>query len=254
MAKKTTIAAATVLGIALTLIGASPAEAAYTKKPPPPAPNLVAQLLALLSPPPPPTTVAPTPTTTVPVQNLDVGASGPAVKLLEDRLDALHYFVGAVDSTYDDDTFQAVMAFQKVNNLPRTGTVNSTLWSAMQTAKDPQPLVGNGGSQRVEVDLGRQILFLYNGGKLAKIIAVSSGTGDTPTPTGDYRIYSKSVGWETSALGQLYNSQYFVGGYAIHGSRSVPSQPASHGCVRIPMTAADWFPDQAPIGTPVYIR
>ncbi|MGH9226064.1 MAG: L,D-transpeptidase, partial [Acidimicrobiales bacterium] len=111
-----------------------------------------------------------------------------------------------------------------------------------------------GAGHRVEVDLGRQVLFLYEGGNLSKIIAVSSGTSETPTPTGDYKIYSQTQGWETSALGQLYNSQYFVGGYAIHGSRSVPAEPASHGCVRLPMTAADWFPNHVRIGTPVHIR
>ena len=61
------------------------------------------------------------------------------------------------------------------------------------------------------------------------------------------------MGWETGPLGSLYNSQYFNGGIAIHGSRSVPAYPASHGCVRISMSAAEWFPDQVSIGTPVYV-
>ncbi len=256
MPKKTTIAAAAAVWLLVTVAGAAPALAQAKTTRPPSQPNTILNLLAALlkSPsttaPPPPTTT----TTTIAVQNLDVGASGPAVKLLEQRLDALHYFVGALDDKYDDDTFQAVMAFQKVNRLKRTGTVDASLWGAMQTATDPQPLVPEGGAHRVEIDLGRQVLMLYTGNQVSKIIAVSSGTSATPTPTGDYKIYSQSVGWETSALGQLYNSQYFVGGYAIHGSRSVPEKPASHGCVRIPMTAADWFPDQVHIGTPVYIR
>ncbi len=185
---------------------------------------------------------------------LDVGSSGDQVKAVEQRLDALHYFVGAVDGRYDDDTYQAVMAFQKTNTMNRTGTVNQSVWSAMTTAKDPSPLVPGGGSHRVEVDLGRQVLFLYEGGKLSKIIAVSSGTSETPTPTGDYAVYRQAQGWEESDLGLLYNSQYFTGGYAIHGSKSVPAEPASHGCVRIPMSAADWFPSHVGIGTPVFVR
>jgi lipoprotein-anchoring transpeptidase ErfK/SrfK len=44
-----------------------------------------------------------------------------------------------------------------------------------------------------------------------------------------------------------------VGGYAIHGALSVPAEPASHGCVRIPMTAAEWFPQHVAIGTPVHV-
>lgn len=255
MPKRTTIATASALWLAVTLVAAVPAHAHHNNKVPTnSAPNPLAALLAQLFPSPTTTVPPTTTTTTVPVKNLDVGASGPAVRLLEQRLDTLRYFVGAVDARYDDDTFQAVMAFQKVNQLPRTGTVNDTLWSAMQTAKPPAPLVPDGGTHRVEIDLGRQVLFLYNGGQLATIIAVASGTSSTPTPTGDYRIYRFDPSWHTSALGQLYNAEYFVGGYAIHGSRSVPERPASHGCVRIPMTAADWFPDQVSNGTPVYIR
>ena len=113
----------------------------------------------------------------------------------------------------------------------------------MATSGVPAPLVPNSDANKVEIDLTRQVLFLYEGGSLSKILPVSSGTAETPTPTGSYRVYRQATGWETSALGRLYNSQYFVGGYAIHGSLSVPNYPASHGCVRLPMSAAEWFPD-----------
>lgn len=185
---------------------------------------------------------------------LDIGSSGDAVRAVEERLQSLKYWLPNVDGTYDDDTYQAVMAFQKVHRLERTGVVTPSVWSAMEKATAPTPLVSNGAGSRVEIDLGRQVLYLYEGGSLSKIFAVSSGTADTPTPTGDYRIYSRSTGWETSRLGRLYNSQYFVGGYAIHGSLSVPNYPASHGCVRLTMSAADWFPDHVGIGTPVHVR
>jgi lipoprotein-anchoring transpeptidase ErfK/SrfK len=39
------------------------------------------------------------------------------------------------------------------------------------------------------------------------------------------------------------------GGYAIHGSTSVPADPASHGCVRIPMSDAIGFFERNLIGT-----
>jgi hypothetical protein len=54
-------------------------------------------------------------------------------------------------------------------------------------------------------------------------------------------------------LGSLYNPVYFNGGIAVHGSRSVPGQPASHGCIRIPMGAAEWFPSAVHIGMPVHV-
>jgi lipoprotein-anchoring transpeptidase ErfK/SrfK len=146
------------------------------------------------------------------------------------------------------------MAFQKTVRMERTGQLSEPVANAiMATTAPPPPLQPGGGANRVEVDLTRQILMVYEGDSLSRILPVSSGTAGTPTPTGSYRIYRQVTGWETSPLGRLYNSQYFVGGYAIHGSLSVPPHPASHGCVRIPMRAADWLPDHVGIGTPVYV-
>ena len=73
------------------------------------------------------------------------------------------------------------------------------------------------------------------------------------TGTGYYKVYRYDSGWHTSTLGRLYNAEYFVGGYAIHGALSVPAEPASHGCIRIPMYAAEWFPQHVTNGTPVHV-
>jgi lipoprotein-anchoring transpeptidase ErfK/SrfK len=52
---------------------------------------------------------------------------------------------------------------------------------------------------------------------------------------GTYHFYSKTAG--TNSKG-MYYSNYFVGGYAIHGYPSVPAFAASHGCIRIPIASA----------------
>jgi lipoprotein-anchoring transpeptidase ErfK/SrfK len=44
------------------------------------------------------------------------------------------------------------------------------------------------------------------------------------------------------------------GGYAIHGGPAVPLHPASHGCVRIPMSTSDIVAKLLPVGTRVYVR
>jgi lipoprotein-anchoring transpeptidase ErfK/SrfK len=113
--------------------------------------------------------------------------------------------------------------------------------------------VPSGEPNRIEISLARQVLFLYQNGALSKILPVASGTSETPTPTGTFRIFRQESGWHTSRLGRLHNAQYFVGGYAIHGSMSVPAEPASHGCVRIPMSASEWFPSQVSKGMQVVI-
>ena len=61
-------------------------------------------------------------------------------------------------------------------------------------------------------------------------------------------------GWDSGPLGRLHNPLYFNGGIAIHGATSVPAYPASHGCVRIPMSASPWMPSKVPNGTPVYVK
>ena len=51
----------------------------------------------------------------------------------------------------------------------------------------------------------------------------------------------------------MYYSNYISGGVAIHGYPSVPIQPASHGCIRIPMFAAREMSKLLPIGTIVLV-
>jgi peptidoglycan hydrolase-like protein with peptidoglycan-binding domain len=182
---------------------------------------------------------------------------------LEQRLNELRYDVGKVDGVFDTTTAYAVTAFQKVTGRSRTGRATDDVVAALPSAALPAALVPGGGANRVEIDLKRQVLFLYEGNALAKILPVSTGSGErfcvdgrcerAITPGGSFRIYRRAKGWETSPLGRLYNSQYFNAGIAIHGSPSVPPYPASHGCVRIPMSAAEWFPDHVFYGTPVYV-
>jgi lipoprotein-anchoring transpeptidase ErfK/SrfK len=174
---------------------------------------------------------------------------------VEQKLEALHYDVGPVDGNIDEAAGHAVMAFQKVNGLARTGDLTDEVKARiMATEGTPAPLLANGEPSRVEVSLAKQVLFLYENGSLLKILSVSTGTAKTPTPTGTFRMYRSDAGWHTSSLGRLYNAQYFVGGYAIHGSNSVPAEPASHGCVRIPMNSAEWFPERVAKGTQVFIQ
>ncbi|HVF74549.1 MAG TPA: L,D-transpeptidase family protein [Acidimicrobiales bacterium] len=212
------------------------------------------------------TTVAPTTTTTTakPIPaGLGKGSKGEDVKRLEERLATLKYDTGKIDGTFDATTAFAVMAFQKVHGLPRTGRATDDVVKALQTAGAPEPMMPTGGANRVEVDLKRQVLFLYQGGALLRILPVSTGNGKrycvdgdcatAVTPGGSFRVTRKIKGLRVSRLGKLYNPLYFNGGIAIHGAPSVPAGPASHGCVRIPMATSGWFHDTVSTGTAVYV-
>ncbi|HVL05937.1 MAG TPA: L,D-transpeptidase family protein [Acidimicrobiales bacterium] len=189
-----------------------------------------------------------------PAPQVAAAPAAPTPLQVEQKLESLKYDVGPVDGNIDEAAGHAIMAFQKVNGLARTGKLDDAVTARIMATNDPPAvMVPNGEPSRVEVSLARQVLFLYQDGSLHKILNVSSGTSETPTPTGTFRMFRSESGWHTSRYGRLYNAQYFVGGYAIHGSLSVPAEPASHGCVRIPMHSAEWFPNTVPKGTQVVV-
>jgi lipoprotein-anchoring transpeptidase ErfK/SrfK len=120
------------------------------------------------------------------------------------------------------------------------------------------------GYAHVEISLRLQRLFLVDdSGRVVTTLPVSSGSGKlftsegrtrrAITPVGEFTVYRKIAGWRKAPLGMLYYPNYITEGVAIHGSRSVPSRPASHGCIRIPMSAAKEFSDQTPVGTVVLV-
>jgi hypothetical protein len=73
------------------------------------------------------------------------------------------------------------------------------------------------------------------------------------TPAGKFHFYYLHSGWDKGKLGKMWNPYYFNGGIAVHGLASVPSYPASHGCARIPMDIANYFPTLVTKGEAVYV-
>ena len=209
------------------------------------------------------TTAKATSTTKPKPAGLAQGAKGAEVLALEETLAKQRYSIGKVDGVYDAMTTHAVMAFQKAHGMARTGRATPDVLAKIATAGVNGPMMPGGGSNRVEIDLKRQILQLYKGGDLVTVLSVSTGNnkrfcvdGDCAvavTPGGSFRATRKIRGIRVSRLGKLWDPVYFNGGIAIHGSPSVPAYPASHGCVRIPIPVSTWFFDQVPVGTPVYV-
>jgi PKD domain/L,D-transpeptidase catalytic domain/Putative peptidoglycan binding domain len=180
------------------------------------------------------------------VPTLALGARGPSVLALERRLAELHYALRGTDAVYGFDTYEAVLAFQKVNGLPRTGRVEPWLWRRLARAGIPK--AARSGDY-LEVDKTRQVLFEVRDGRVARVIHVSTGaTGNTPL--GTWSVYRKVGGWDWV----LWYPMYFKGGFAIHGYPSVPAYPASHGCVRIPMWIASSLFAAHSYGTTVFVH
>ncbi|MDQ3874803.1 MAG: PKD domain-containing protein [Actinomycetota bacterium] len=177
---------------------------------------------------------------------LRLGSTGPAVRALETHLAKLRYAVRAVDGVYGSDTYEAVLAFQKVVGLPRTGSVTPSLWKRLRRAATPAPRLLSGS--HLEVDKGRQILLDVRRGRVVRVVHVSTGaTGNTPV--GTWTVYRKVPGWDWV----LWYPLYFLRGFAIHGYPFVPPYPASHGCVRLPMWIAPTIYAEHGYGTRVVI-
>lgn len=181
----------------------------------------------------------------------------------ERRLSELGYWAGVADGTLDSLSRHALVAFQKVEGRERTGKLTREELQALRGAARPLPL--EGGPPHVEIDIRRQVLFVVDGdGVVTKILPVSTGSEASyfdkgkqqraHTPRGRFTVQRKINGWRLSTLGLLFYPNYFSGGFAIHGSPSVPAYPASHGCVRIPMFASKEFSEMIPVGTPVIVH
>jgi hypothetical protein len=183
-------------------------------------------------------------------------------KEAERRLSDLGYWTGPVDGVIDGITRTALIAFQKWERREITGRLTSQDLEAIRNATSPQ--AKETGYKHVEVDIDRQVLLVTDDqGAVAGIVPVSTGSGKqynekglrglAYTPKGRFRIYGKASGWKRSPLGLLYYPNYFSGGVAIHGNPSVPQQPESHGCIRIPMSASRAISKLLPVGTIVLV-
>lgn len=181
---------------------------------------------------------------------------------VENRLVELSYLVGDVDGVMDGALKHGLTAFQKVEGLNRTGEIDAATLSRLQTATRPQPRF-SGPPTHFEVDIPRQVVFVVQNGEVLATVPTSTGNNElftsqgytrrAVTPNGTYEITRKLQGWRHAPLGSLYRPSYFNGGIAFHGAKSVPTTPASHGCVRVPMQFADWFADRATLGSTVYV-
>jgi peptidoglycan hydrolase-like protein with peptidoglycan-binding domain len=198
-----------------------------------------------------------------PDPNPHVGSSGPAVTAIQQKLASLQYMVGTVDGQFGSGTRDGLIAFQKVEGLPRTGEADPATLAKLQTATTPTPAYAT-PPDHVELDIAHQVVYVVRSGAVTAILPTSTGSGASftsqgwtrkaITQNGVFSIYWKVNGWHQAPLGDLYKPSFFNDGEAFHGYTEVPTYPASHGCARLPMEFADWFfANAAPYGETVYV-
>ena len=193
-------------------------------------------------------------------QTLHASLTPVQVREAERRLSDLGYWTGAVDGRLDAVSRSALISFQKWEGRPITGRLTIEEFEALRAAATPAPR--DGDYEHVEVDIDRQVLLIVDDKGGVRVLPVSTGT-DKPfvyerqtsiayTPRGRFVVYDKTMGWEDNLPG-MYYPNYISGGIAIHGSHSVPAQPASHGCIRIPLFAAREVSKLLKLGTIVLV-
>jgi peptidoglycan hydrolase-like protein with peptidoglycan-binding domain len=180
----------------------------------------------------------------------------------EQRLSGLGYWTGPIDGIFDSGSKHAFIAFQKIEGRRRTGKLTPDELEALRSAARPQPRESS--YSHIEVDLTRQVLmFVDDQGQASRILPVCTGSDElyldegkwarAHTPRGRFIVNRKIEGWRLSRLGLLYYPNYIVNGIAIHGSLSIKTYAASHGCIRIPMFAAKEVGEMTPVGTIVVV-
>ena len=182
------------------------------------------------------------------------------IKEAERRLAGLGYWTGAVDGILDRATRFGLIAFQKYEGRAATGQLTLSELEAIRAGSSPK--AKESGYEHVEVDLDRQVMMLVNADGEVRVLHISSGfEGEfleeskpsiAHTPRGRFIVYDKVAGWDGKP-GGMYYSSYISGGVAIHGYPSVPTEPASHGCIRLPIFVAKEVSKLMPLGTIVLV-
>lgn len=188
--------------------------------------------------------------------------------------------VNQVTATYADGSSAVIVAGQNGTALTDPNGLKQQAAAAAKTVMDGKGLQFNAPLQTqayaavtpaafnklIEVNVSTKQMYLYDNGKLSYTYAISAGAPVTPTPLGEFHIYSKLPVQDMSgynADGSKYLQphvhwiNYFLpGGYAVHGNYWRPlsvfgAVNTSHGCVSLPDAEAEQVYDWAPLGTTV---
>ncbi len=107
----------------------------------------------------------------------------------------------------------------------------STACAAMAHRFDPS-------AKRAVVDKTNQELRGYEGDNLVFVTNISTGRMGKETPSGRFHVIDKQMMHYSRRYDNapMPYSVQIAGNFFIHGFSSVPSYPASHGCIRVPLT------------------
>lgn len=115
-------------------------------------------------------------------------------------------------------------------------------------------------SRWIDVNLSQQQIYIYEGDAVVNTFIVSTGLPNTPTVTGEYRIYIKVPIQDMSGPGYYLPDvpwvMYFYDEYGFHGTywHNNFGTPMSRGCVNLTVDDAAWLYAWTSVGTRVSIH
>lgn len=192
---------------------------------------------------------------------------------LQNRLFQLGFLIveSRVDGQYGGKTIEGVSNFQKRNGLPVTGVADETTQRLLFSEEAKKVLK----PYQIEVSLDEQRVYVYSYDHneeytvLEHTFVVSTGTDETPTPTGTFEFTGKGERWHYFAEFDSWAQYAFHidGGIMFHSviyneQDETTLQPntlkylgykASHGCIRMQVEDAKWIWDNCPTRTTVII-
>ncbi|MBL9132201.1 MAG: L,D-transpeptidase [Verrucomicrobiaceae bacterium] len=120
----------------------------------------------------------------------------------------------------------------------------------------PAKPVTNPSALKVKLSTGAQRVYVMQGNEVLLATPCSVGTASSPTPLGNFTIYSKTANRRrVSSPGAGYPMTFwmeFKSAYGMHFGWVKP-YPCTHGCVRLPIKAAQKIFAMVPTGTPLHI-
>lgn len=188
--------------------------------------------------------------------------------------------INQVTSTHPDGASMIIVAGKNGARLNDPGTLQIQSIQIAKTLMDSKGIQASTPLETIpfqavtpaafgkllEVDVNTKQLWAWENGVISRTFLVSAGAPETPTPIGQYRIFSKLPVQDMKGFnpnGSKYLQphvrwiNYFLpGGYAVHGNYWRPLSwfgniNSSHGCVSLPETDAKWIYDFSPLGTTV---
>lgn len=143
--------------------------------------------------------------------------------------------------------------------VPDTPTPEYIAPTAVANIPAPVSSPGN-GVHWFDVDLSDQRMYAYEGDTLVRTFVVSTGTWQTPTLKGRFKVWIKLKSAPMSGPGyylpNVPHIMYYDGDYGIHGAywHNNFGVPMSHGCINLNLTDAEWAYNFASVGTVVNIH